>query len=95
MCYLHEDMHALLVYIYKPVKGGFRILDGNLRVLSYMVVAPWIALYAFACIMPACMHAHTPRHFIDRNALWDTCHKFGRLIPPMKSHRILLNYRGK
>ena len=56
LCYLHEDMHALLVYIYKPVKGGLGILDGNLRVLSYMVVAPWIALYAFACIMPACMH---------------------------------------
>ena len=33
--YLHEDMHALLVYI----KLG-RDSDGNLRVLSYIVLAP-------------------------------------------------------
>jgi hypothetical protein len=35
--YLHEDMHALLVYI----KFGRGLdIDGKLRVLSYMVVYP-------------------------------------------------------
>jgi hypothetical protein len=35
--YLREDMHALLVYI---KFGRFQDIDGKLRVLSYMVVAP-------------------------------------------------------
>jgi hypothetical protein len=35
--YLREDMNALLVYI---KFGRFQDIDGKLRVLSYMVVAP-------------------------------------------------------
>ena len=46
--------------------------------------------------MPAsCLQTHTPRHLIDRKALWDTYRKFGRVTPPTEPRRILRNYRGK
>ena len=51
------------------------------------------SLISLSCIMPA--YTYTPRHFIERKALWDTCRKIGREITPTKSHRILLNYRVK
>jgi hypothetical protein len=40
--YGNEDMHALLFNI---KLGRFQDIDGKLRVLSYMVVAPWIVAY--------------------------------------------------
>jgi hypothetical protein len=76
-----------------------RAIENRAHVITRAHVRSPLACVAGIAVMPlpACIHTHPPRprHFIDRNALWDTCRKFGRVILPRESQRILLNYRAK